>query len=354
MKTPVRILVSGPGLIGRKHIALLQEKPDTVIPAIVAPDHEHNVKFAAEHGLKLHFDLEEALRCEQADGVIISSPNAFHCEQASICVAHGVPSLVEKPLTDSLADAALLTQRSEASGVPVLVGHHRTYSPLLEVAREYIQSDEFGDPVCLQGSALFYKPADYYVAGPWRTRKGGGPILINMIHEVGIMRFLFGEITSVSARLSHKTRGFEVEDTAAIALTFANGALGTFLLSDTAASSKSWEMTAGENPAYPFFPNQDCYHFAGSVGSLDFPSMQTRTYRGEPDRSWWLAFTEGRRSLARRDPLATQIDHFVDVIRGQAAPRVSARDGMLNMVVLEAIVRSAELGRDVAIAEIAA
>jgi predicted dehydrogenase len=113
-------------------------------------------------------------------------------------------------------------------------------------------------------------------------------------------------------------------------------------------------MTAGENPAYPFFPNQDCYHFAGSVGSLDFPSMQTRTYRGEPDRSWWLAFTEGRRSLARRDPLATQIDHFVDVIRGQAAPRVSARDGMLNMVVLEAIVRSAELGRDVAIAEIAA
>jgi predicted dehydrogenase len=221
--------------------------------------------------------------------------------------------------------------------VPTLVGHHRTYSPLLGVAKTFLQSQQFGRLVTVHGSALFYKPTGYFEDGPWRRQKGGGPILINLIHEIGILRFLCGEIKAVFAISRNGIRQFEVEDTAAITFDFHNGALGTFILSDTAASNKSWEMTSGENKAYPWFPHDDCYHFAGTNGSLDFPSMANRTYPSGQPPSWWSSFEHAEISVPRRNPLELQIEHFINVLHGRETPRVSARDGYLNMVVVDAI-----------------
>jgi predicted dehydrogenase len=354
MPDALRVLLSGPGLIGRKHAMLVKENPNTQLVAVVAPDQHDNNQFAAEHGVPRFTTLHDALAMVKVDAVIISSPNEAHFDQATTCIAAGMPVLVEKPFADTLEGATRLVDLAEARNARVLVGHHRTYSPLLEIARNFIASEQFGSPVSLQGSALFYKPEAYFAAGQWRTRKGGGPILINLIHEIGIVRHLFGEIDSVTAHVSRAARKFEVEDTAAVTLSFANGALGTFLLSDVSASSKSWEMTAGENPAYPFFPDQDCYHFAGTMGSLDFPSMRVRSYASGVTRSWWEPFSEERLKVARQDPLALQLQHFVEVVHGNARPMVTARDGFLNMAVVEAIVRAAETRREVSMSELLA
>lgn len=351
MINPLHFLLSGPGLIGRKHIELLAKNPETQLVAIVAPGHEHNSVLAAELGVPRFDTILAAVESQRIDAAIISSPNEFHFEQTLACIENNIPIFVEKPLTDKLSTAFQLVQAAEKHGSIVLVGHHRTHSSLLKIAHEFLSSEQFGTPVAVQGSALFFKPDDYFAAGPWRTRLGGGPILINMIHEIGILRFLFGEIESVMSHVSKARRAFEVEDTASITITFKNGALGTFLLSDTSASSKSWEMTAGENPAYPFFPDEDCYHFSGTNGSLDFPSMRYRTYHGEKDQSWWHPFKNGRLPVSRQDPLERQLQHFVDVAKRQAKPLVSVRDGYLNMVVIEAIMRSAKTHREVMIAE---
>ncbi|WP_037373556.1 Gfo/Idh/MocA family protein [Sediminimonas qiaohouensis] len=352
MSEELDFILSGPGLIGKKHAALIDAHPDARLSAVVAPDRPQNRGFSDTHGVPLFQDLDSALDAVDCGAAIVSSPNEFHYDQAMCCVERNIPVLIEKPLTDQLRTAAALADAAEARSVPVLVGHHRTYSPLLEIAQNFLKSEAFGNPVAVQGSALFYKPEDYFLAGPWRTRAGGGPILINMIHEIGILRFLFGEIESVTARVSSAARGFEVEDTAAVTFAFSNGAVGTFLISDASASSKSWEMTAGENPAYPFFPEENCYHFAGMMGSLDFPSMRFRTYSGRSERTWWAAFEEGRLAIEREDPLETQLTHFIDVIRGATPPRVSARDGYQNMVVLEAIVEAGRSGHEVRTDEI--
>lgn len=337
MSERLNILLSGPGLIGSQHVRLVQDHPECRLDAIVAPPRPENVKLAETLGVPLFTGVDQAFEAIDFGAAIISSPNAFHAEQATACIRNGVPALVEKPMTDALDTALNLADLSEVEGVPILVGHHRTYSPLLAAAEKFLRSPEFGRPVALQGAALFYKPADYFAAGPWRSKLGGGPILINLIHEVGLMRFFFGEVVSVVATASHEIRGFEVEDTVAIALRFANGALGTFLLSDAAASNKSWELTSGENPRYPHHPQDSCYHFAGTNGSLDFPSMKVRYYRADVDPSWWTAFEDGHVPFERADPLRRQLDHFVDIVRRKAKPRVSARDGYRNMLVVQAI-----------------
>lgn len=340
MADRLRIVLSGPGLIGRQHARLIGARGDCALAAIVAPASDDNRQFAHETGARFYTDLADALDGERPDAAIISSPNAFHCEQTLACLTRGVPVLVEKPMTDRIDEADQVLAMVERTGVPVLVGHHRTYSPLLDAALDLLRSERFGRLVALQGSALFYKPAHYFAEGPWRTVRGGGPILINLIHEIGLMRLFGGEIASVQAVAAHNIRRFEVEDTVAISLVFAEGALGTFLLSDTAASSKSWEMTSGENPAYPHFPAECCYHFAGTNGSLDFPSMAARSYPTAEGRSWWKPFDEFALSFERKDPLALQLAHFVDVVRNGAAPRVSALDGYRNMQVIEAIRQS--------------
>ena len=133
---------------------------------------------------------------------------------------------------------------------------------------------------------------------------------------------------------SHAVRGFFVEDTAVIVFRFANGALGTFLLLDTAASARSWEQTSQEDRSYPTFEDEDCYHIAGTAGSLSIPTMRLKVF---PDkRSWWELFDTVTLEIERSDPLTNQIKHFAAVIRGEVDPLVSGRDGLKTLLVTDA------------------
>jgi predicted dehydrogenase len=165
---------------------------------------------------------------------------------------------------------------------------------------------------------------------------------------VGNLRAMVGEIVAVQAFASNATRGFEVEDTVAINLRFANGALGAFVLSDTGASPKSWEQTSQENKAYPTYEDEDAYTIIGTDGSLGVPTMRLRHYERKEERSWYKPFTTRTEPVRREDPLANQIEHFAAVVRGEAEPLVTCRDGLQNLRVTDAIVEAARTGRVVA------
>jgi GFO/IDH/MocA oxidoreductase family protein len=51
-------------------------------------------------------------------------------------------------------------------------------------AKELIDEGRLGQLVAVMGSAVFFKPDEYFADGPWRREAGGGPILLNMVHEV--------------------------------------------------------------------------------------------------------------------------------------------------------------------------
>lgn len=333
----IGIVVVGPGLIGKKHIALIKANQDTYLAAIVAPDHPHNHTIAVAEEVPLFHSLQQCANLVTMDGVIVSSPNAFHYEQALWCIEAKIPVLIEKPVTSDIEQAKILEKLVRDKNAKALVGHHRAYSPLLEAARQVIQEGRLGKLVSVVGSAQFYKPAQYFFDGPWRSQVGGGPILINMIHEVGNLRALMGEIVTVQAMASSAVRQFVVEDTVAINFSFSNGALGTFVLSDAAATPMSWEQTARENPAYPTYGDVDCYTISGTQGSLSFPTMRIRYFAAGDEASWWSPFLEEHISVNRDDPLRMQLAHFVDLIRGHAEPQVPVVDGYRNLMVLEAI-----------------
>ena len=172
--------------------------------------------------------------------------------------------LLEKPITPTVREAETLLKEADKAGAKVLIGHHRAHSPIMARAKELIDEGRLGQLVAVMGSAVFFKPDEYFADGPWRREAGGGPILLNMIHELHNLRMLCGDIVAVQAFSSRATRGFPVEDTVAINLRFASGALGSFMLSDTAA----------------------CAHSSGGVGfgSKEIWTMPSRSRRSTKTR----------------------------------------------------------------------
>ena len=340
----IRIAVAGAGLIGLRHIEEIQKSRSCRLSAIVDPS-PTAVDVARQAAVPLYHSLDELFTEDKPDGVVLATPNHLHVEQALECIRAGIPTLVEKPVAHTLAEGIRLCEAAERANVKVLVGHHRRHSPILHKTCEIVRSEMLGQIVGVMGSALFYKPDHYFDEAPWRRQPGGGPILINMIHEVGNLRAIVGEIVAVQAFASSATRGFPVEDTVAINLKFANGALGTFLLSDTAGSAKSWEQTSQENKSYSTYPDEDCYVIVGTNGSLSVPTMRIKYYAGKEERSWWKPFLTRTEEFERIDPLAAQIEHFAAVIRGDAEPLVTARDGLQNLRVTDAIAEATRTGR---------
>ena len=353
----VQIAVAGAGLIGRRHIELIQASSGARLAAVVDPSPE-SASWAAALGVPC-FDSLDALFAARVDGrvrvdgIILATPNHLHVPGALLCAQQGVPALIEKPVADSLAAGQHLADALATSQVPMLVGHHRRHSSTLQAARDAIQRGDLGRVVTVMGSAQFYKPDSYFEQGAWRRQAGGGPILINLIHEMDNLRFLCGELDSVHAVASSAQRQFDVEDTAVMTLKFASGALGTFTLSDTVASPRSWEQTSGENTAYPRYASEDCYFVAGTQASLAVPTLRCWSYAQDGrEPGWWTPFQETTLPLEAVDPLEAQLTHFCDVIAGRAAPIITVADALQSLRAVEAVRRSIATGQTVALSDL--
>ena len=202
-----------------------------------------------------------------------------------------------------------------------------------------------GPLVAVQGLWSLRKHDSYYDA-PWRRRAGAGPILTNLSHEVDLLHCLIGPITEVAAMTANAARGLEIEDTTALSLRFAGGALGSFVMSDAGASPWAFEAATGENPAIA--PRGgDPLRLIGTDGALAFPSLRRwgATPGTPPDWRHPLTETPGP-DLAHVDAIAVQLDRFAAVAQGGRDDLLATgRDGLRTMAVLDAVLRAAQTGQ---------
>ncbi|WP_137896830.1 Gfo/Idh/MocA family oxidoreductase [Ramlibacter sp. 2FC] len=341
-KTPLAVI--GAGVIGRTHIDRISRSSKLALAAIADPT-EAGQALAKQLGVPWFADHRAMLETARPQGAIVATPNAAHISVAADCLRAGACALVEKPVADTVAEARTLVEVQARTGVPVLVGHHRRHNPINRRAREILQSGRLGQPVAATALATFLKPEAYFDVA-WRREKGGGPILINLIHDIDMLRFLLGEIVSVQAQASHQARGFAVEDTAAAVLRFESGALGTVLVSDAAASPWCWDFCAGEQDQYPR-QNVQSHFISGTQGSLSLPDLALWHYRGE--RSWHAELTLEQTAVHKADPYTQQLQHFQAVIEGREAPLCSALDGLRTLRATLAVHEAALSGRTVAL-----
>jgi len=337
-KIPIGVI--GAGLIGKTHIerAMAQENVELVGIADPTPAAQ---ALAASLGVPWFEHYDAMLQVAKPRGVVVATPNVTHADVAVDCLERKVAVLVEKPIADTLVNARRICAASAAHGVPALVGHQRRYNPIMRHAKSIVDAGLLGRPVSVTALCTWLKPDDYFETA-WRRQAGGGPVLINLIHDIDLLRFLFGEIESLQAITSSKVRRFEVEDTAAVLLRFRNGALGTVSVSDATAAPWNWDLSAGEAERFPRQDDVNSHFFSGTEGSLTLPRLELWRYHGQ--KGWHDAITMERSVPHIGCPYAEQMRHFCAVIAGNERPVCSAEDGFRTLEATLAVHTAARTG----------
>ena len=342
---PVRLGLLGTGLIGARHARMIASEPACRLAGVADPA-PAAVAVAAEVGAPYYSSHEELLEREALDGAVVATPTHLHVPLALECLSRKIPVLVEKPIAETVSAGREVVAAAEAAGVCAAVGHHRRFAPAVVETRSILGSGEIGRLIAVSGIWSLRKPDSYYSEAPWRASAGGGPLLINLIHDLDLLRYCCGEIESVYAETSKSERGFAVEESGVLTLRFASGALGSVAFADAAPSPWNWESSAGDTPFVPP-TRENCYRFMGATGSLEFPRLAIWRHDAGCEPSWTEPIRKTSRETPVGDALRGQLYNFVSAIHGQTSPACTAADALATLAVVEAAHESARVGKAV-------
>jgi predicted dehydrogenase len=342
----VRLGVIGLGMIGKVHAETAAKLAECQMVAVsdVNPNTE---KIAKAIGTSYFRDYQEMIEKEDLEGVVIAVPNNLHADVGITCAQKRLHILLEKPIASTLSDADRLIESARQNKVRILVGHHRRFSAAINAVREMIQSGQIGKLVGVAIVWSMYKPDEYFDLA-WRKMKGGGPILINAIHEIDNLRYLCGRINRVYAEASNAARKFEVEDSLSVSVKLDSGALASIFMSDAAPSLWAYEATTGENPFF-FHSTENCYYIFGTEASLTFPHLRKIYYHSHTHRGWQHPITAEEINVPRVDPYEEQLKHFCRVVQGVETPRTSGEDARKTLEITLAVHKSTQTGQPVVV-----
>ncbi len=328
---PAGLLVVGLGSAGRRHLrsllALETLRPLRVLRSGhgVAPDPDWR-------HLPEHRDLEAAL-AEKPAAVVVANPTALHVPVALAAARAGCHLLVEKPLGGSLEGVAELRAEVERRRLTVLVGYQFRLHPTLLRVLEWLRGGAIGEVVSAQihwGEALpDWHPGEDYRRGYSARRDLGGGALLTLSHCFDYLRFLLGEVESVSAECG-RLSGLEidVEDVAAVNLRCERGALASVQLD------------------YVQRPARHVLRLIGPAGVIEWSAAEGAAYlwRGRAPRPEVALPPQG---FDRQGLFLAEMRHFLDCLAGHARPACTLEDGEAALRLALVARRSSEEGRRV-------
>jgi len=172
--------------------------------------------FGAESVYTNHLDMLEK---ESLDAVIICTGPKTHTPLAMDCLEYKLPVFVEKPPALNLADVEKLRDRSDETGIPVMVGTMKRHSLIYKKMKQIISKPEFGTVSMVEAK----------MGLGWKNKNGFALLLDAGIHIIDLLFFLMGEVEDV---IYHKHEIDETRTSYAIAFKFKSGAVGNLSVTD--------------------------------------------------------------------------------------------------------------------------
>lgn len=131
----------GAGHLGKIHLKLLNQSSLYDLVGFYDNDPENGKKLQEEFGYPYFDNLDELL--QQIDVLDIVTPTLFHYEYAKKAIDKGLHFFIEKPVTQTLAQAEELIKLCEEKGLKVQVGHVERYNPAFIATKPYLSNPQF-------------------------------------------------------------------------------------------------------------------------------------------------------------------------------------------------------------------
>ena len=309
----IRALIVGLGSMGRRHLANLRLIEPT---AHITVWHQHSKPQdgteAASPADCIVYRLEDVLDTKP-DVALITNPAPLHIETALALARQGIHLFIEKPLSDTLDGVDELLDLCRGRSLVLMVGYNfRFYRPL-QVMRQALIEGRIGPPIAVRAEAGQYLPgwrpgSDYRQSVSARRDLGGGAVL-ELSHELHYVRWLVGEVKTVSAQVGHLSDlEIDVEDAAEIILQFSNGATGSVHLDMVDRAT-----------------TRTC-RIIGTEGTLTWDGMSHRVQLFSAATDTWSDLHPAK-AIDRNEMYVEELRHFLDCVRGNEMPIVSGDDG---------------------------
>jgi len=231
--------VVGGGVVSDYHLSGLQQCPDTHLVAICDLDESRAREKATEYDINAYADFEGMLAREELDWIHLCTPVGTHLDLARMAIEDGIPVLIEKPVTESVAEAEALETLVEDHDATVSIVHNHNFSPAMRTARQYIEDGTIGD---VRSVDLLYAGETYpddVRRGAWAFELAGGEFEEGLPHPIYMVLNLGGypsspeSIQANTALAGEYAQGFDY-DSVQFQYTTDDGVLcsGTVLASD--------------------------------------------------------------------------------------------------------------------------
>lgn len=344
MNDKVNIGVIGAGWWATlSHIPALRDNPHVGIVAVNRPDAEGMEKVVASFpGVKPYHDAAEMLAKETLHGVVVASPHVLHAEHAQLALSRGLPTLIEKPMATSAADARALLATANANNTQIILPYGWNFRPIVETAHQLVAdgwvgevrhmvaqmasalADLFGGEPMIETKEHLFRPPVSTWADP---KKSGGYGWGQLTHGLGaLFRIVDLDPARVFAKTGLSPAGVDFYDAAVVE--FANGATMALSGSATVPKSRGYQIDI---------------RIFGTEGMMLFDIERARVE---------VIRHDGKTHIADLGPDAgayeqvAPITLLVDLARGEKVPNPA--DGVVGMrssVLLDAMYRSAKSGR---------
>lgn len=299
----------GCGDIARKRVApALRDLADCDLVAVSRGQSELAESFAAEFGARRWYGAwPELLRDGEIAAAYIATPVHLHAEQTIAAAEAGKHVLCEKPMAMNTSECDRMIAACRTNDVKLGVAYYRHFYPVIERAKQIIQSGSIGVPVLAQINAFeWFNPTPGHPRS-WllrRDQSGGGPMFDFGCHRIEVLANILGPINKVSAMTANVLFDREVEDTAMVLFRFEGGAGG--VLSVTHAAHEA----------------QDTLEIFGSRGSIHVPALNEGTMRVTGDAGECVETHSPHANF--HIPL---IRNFVDAVMNDREPAVGGETG---------------------------
>ena len=331
-----RVLVVGLGSIGKRHLRILQD----LMPIADIRVLRHRESSDITDITNGCFSTIEEATAFLPQIAVVANPAPFHINIAMDLVSVGCHLLIEKPISVDTNGIIELIDAARNNNALIQLGYNLRFHTSLVHFRSLIHKGEIGRVLSVRSEIGQYlptwRPDSDYRSGVSARKELGGGVLLELSHELDYLRWIFGEVTKVSAILCKQSDlEIDVEDSAFITLQFASS-------KDEPGPVVSLCMD---------FVRHDTARTCvviGSLGTLRWKALDGKVeYWKEGSTEWETVF---HHQYQRDDTYRSEWKHFIDCIGRKETLRVTAEDGLVVMRVIEATRISSVLeGKSIAV-----